>query len=190
MQLALNDRLQSEIRRAHHDGAPGVLTSALVWLASSAVCFMAGTLQGVWALLIGGALIYPISSVLARLWVKPQAAPSSNALNQLAGASTIWLVACCVMAYGLYHLRPELFFPAMMLAIGSRYAVFATVYGLTVYWVLGLSLMGAAFLSFVLWLPPPFSALAGGLVELVFAFVILRGAQDFAAADERRSGAD
>ncbi|MCG8454726.1 MAG: hypothetical protein MI919_00485 [Holophagales bacterium] len=174
--------MQSEIRRIHYDGAPGVLTSALVWLSSSATCFLVGTPQGVWALLIGGALIYPISSILTRFWVKPQGPPSPNALNQLAAASTIWLIACCLMAYGLYHLRPELFFPAMMLTIGCRYAVFATVYGLTVYWVLGLSLVVAAFLSFFLWLSPPISAMAGGLVELVFAYIIFGGARRFATA--------
>ena len=181
MKLALNERLQSEIRREHYDGAPGVLTSALVWLTSSAVCFSEGTLQGVWTLLVGGALIYPISTLLTRFWVKPRAAPSPNPLNQLAGASTIWLIACCVMAYGLYHLRPELFFPAMMLTIGCRYAVFATVYGLKVYWLLGIALVAASFLSFFLWLAPSASALVGGLVELALSFVIFRGAEAFAA---------
>ncbi|MCX7564543.1 hypothetical protein OS176_13530 [Xanthomonadaceae bacterium XH05] len=182
MQLDLNNRLQSEIRREHYDGAPGVLTSALVWLIASAVCFFAGALQGVWALLIGGALIYPISALLARFWVKPKAAPTPNPLNQLAGASTVWLIACCVMAYGLYHLRSEMFFPAVMLAIGCRYTVFATVYGLKIYWVLGIALVAASFLSFFFWLAPPASALVGGLVELAFAIVIFRGAKAFAAA--------
>jgi hypothetical protein len=181
MQLALNDRLQSEIRREHYDGAPGVLTSALAWLTSSAVCFVVGPLQGVWALLVGGALIYPVSTLLTRIWVKPGAAPSPNPLNQLAGASTMWLIACCFMAYGLYHLHPELFFPAMMLTIGCRYAVFATVFGLKAYWVLGIALVAASLLSFFLWLAPPASALVGGLVELAMAFVIFRGAKAFAA---------
>ncbi len=182
MQLALNDRLQSGMRREHYDGAPGVLISALVWLSSSAVCLLVGTFQGVWALLVGGALIYPVSAVLTKFWVKPISEPSPNPLNQLAGATTIWLIACCVMAYGLYHLRAELFYPAMMLTIGCRYAVFATLYGLKVYWALGIALLAASFLSFVLWLAPPASALVGGLVELVFAFVIFRGAKVFAAA--------
>lgn len=182
MQLALNDKLQSEMRQIHYDGAPGVLTSALVWLTSSVVCFLAGTPQGVWTLLIGGALIYPISSILTRFWVKPQETPSPNALNQLAGASTIWLIACCIMAYGLYHLREELFFPAMMLTIGCRYAVFATVYGLQVYWVLGLSLVAAACASYFLWLSPPLSAMVGGLIELGFAYVIFAGAKKVATS--------
>ncbi len=182
MQLALNDRLQSEIRRIHYDGATGVLTSALVWLTSSVVCFLAGTHQGVWALLVGGALIYPISSILQRFWVKPQKAPSPNALNQLAFASTIWLIACCFMAYGLYQLREELFFPAMMLTIGCRYTVFATVFGLRAYWAFGLTLVAASCASFFLWLSPPLSAMVGGLIELVFAGAFFASAKKFSGA--------
>jgi hypothetical protein len=85
------------------------------------------------------------------------------------------------MAYGLYHLRPELFFPAMMLTIGCRYAVFATVCGLKVYWLLGIALVAASFLSLFLWLAPSAAALVGGLVELALSFVIFRGAKAFAA---------
>ncbi len=182
MKLALNDRLQPEIRRIHYDGATGVLTSALVWLTSAVVCFLAGTHQGVWALLVGGALIYPISSLLQRFWVKPQEAPAPNALNQLAFASTIWLIACCFMAYGLYQLREELFFPAMMLTIGCRYTVFATVFGLRAYWAFGLTLIAASCVTFFLWLPPPLSAMVGGLVELVFVPAFFASAKKFSGA--------
>lgn len=169
MRLALDDRMQAGIRREHYDGATGVLTSGLVWLAAAAVCYALGNKQGVWTLLVGGALIYPISTLLQRLWVKPVAQPQPNALNQLAAASTIWLIACCMMAYGLFHLRQELFFPAMMVTIGCRYTVFATVYGLRTYWVLGLTLIAASFASFYFWLPPAVSALLGGVLELAFA---------------------
>ena len=182
MQLALNDELQSEMRRFHYDGATGVLTSGLVWLTSSVVCFLAGTPQGVWTLLIGGALIYPISSILDRFWIKTQKAPSPNALDQLAFASTIWLIACCFMAYGLYHLREELFYPAMMLTIGCRYAVFATIYGLKVYWAFGLTLIAASCASFFLSLSPPLSALVGGLIELAFVPVFFASAKKFSGA--------
>lgn len=179
MQLALNDRLQSEMRRTHYDGATGVVTSALVWLTASVVGFLAGTHQGVWTLLVGGALIYPLSSLLQRFWVRPRKAPSPNALNPLAFASTIWLIACCFMAYGLYQLREELFFPAMMLTIGCRYLVLATVFGLRAYWAFGLTLVVASCASFFLWLSPPLSALVGGLVELAFAPAFFASAKKF-----------
>lgn len=182
MRLALNDRLQSEIRRIHYDGATGVLTSGLVWLTSSVVCFLAGTHQGVWAPLVGGALIYPISSLLQKFWVKPREAPAPNPLIQLAFASTIWLIACCFMAYGLYQLREELFFPAVMLTIGCRYTVFATVFGLRAYWAFGLTLVAASCATFFLWLSPPLSAMVGGLVELVFAPAFFASAKKFSGA--------
>lgn len=182
MQLALNDRSQSEVRRTHYDGATGVLTSALVWLTASMVCFLAGTYQGVWTLLIGGALIYPVSSILQRFWVKPHEAPSPNALDQLAFASTLWLIACCFMAYGLYLFREELFFPAMMLAIGCRYTVFATVFGLKSYWAFGLTLVAASCACFFLWLSPALSAMVGGLVELVFAPAFFASAKKLSSA--------
>lgn len=181
MQLALNDKLQSEMRRDHYDGATGVLTSGLVWLTASVVCFLAGTYQGVWTLLIGGALIYPLSTMLDRFWVKPRETSSPNALNQLAGASTIWLIACCIMAYGLYQLQEELFFPAMMITIGCRYTVFATIYGLKVYWVIGLTLIVASCVCFYLLLSPPLSALVGGLVELAFVPAFFASAKKFSA---------
>lgn len=182
MQLALNNSLQSDMRRIHYDGATGVLTSGLVWLAASVVCFVVGTPQGVWTLLIGGAFIYPISSILDRFWVKPQEAPSPNALNQLAWASTIWLIACCIMAYGLYHLREQLFFPAMMITIGCRYMVFATIFGLKNYWTFGLILVAASCGSFFLWLSPPLAAMVGGLIELAFVPVFFASAKKFSSA--------
>jgi hypothetical protein len=169
------------MRRIHYDGAPGVLTSAFVWLTAAVVCFVVGTYQGVWTLLIGGALIYPISTLLTRIWVKPQKAVSDNALNQLAAASTIWLIACCAMAYGLYHFHEQLFFPAMMITIGCRYAVFATVFGLMIYWILGLILIAAAFGALFLWFPPPYAAALGGLIEIVFAGIMLVSAKKRAA---------
>ncbi len=177
MRLALDDRMQAGIRREHYDGAPGVLTSGLVWIAAAAVCFALGNKQGVWTLLIGGALIYPISTLLQRIWVQPIKDPPPNALNQLAGASTIWLIACCMMAYGLFHLRQELFFPAMMVTIGCRYTVFATVFGLRSFWILGLTLIAAGFASFYLWLAPWISALLGGVIELAFAGVFFASAK-------------
>ena len=180
MKLALDNKIQNDLRRIHYDGAPGVLTSGLVWMTSAVVCFVVGIYQGVWTLLIGGALIYPISTLLTRIWVKPPKAPADNALNQLAAASTIWLIACCAMAFGLYHYHAQLFFPAMMMTIGCRYAIFATVFGMGIYWMLGLALMAAAFGALFLWFPPPYAAALGGLIELVFAVVMLTAAKTHA----------
>ena len=121
MQLSVSEEQQDEMRHAHFDGAPGILVSGLVWLTAALVCQLLGMHRAVWTLLIGGALIYPISAILTKVLGRPAKTSKANALNQLGMASTIWLILCCAMAYGLYLFQPTWFFPAMMVTIGSRY---------------------------------------------------------------------
>ncbi len=169
MNLSPTEAHQQEMRHAHYDGAPGVLVSGLAWMAATLVCYQLSVAQGVWTLLIGGALIYPISTMLTKWLGRPAATSKSNALNPLAMASTFWLIACCAMAYGLFLLRPYLFFPAMMLTIGCRYFIFASVYGKPVFWIMGVSLVVAGLACFFAQLAPTMAAAIGGLIEIGFA---------------------
>ncbi len=172
MHLTPTEAHQTEMRHAHFNGAPGILVSGLVWITAALVCQLAGIKQGVWALLIGGALIHPLSLVVTKLLGRPAKTEKSNALNPLAAASTVWLILCCAMAYGLFLLNPVLFFPAMLATIGSRYLVFASVFGRSVFWLLGACLIAAAFVALFLALPPVFAAGLGGLIEILFAFMV------------------
>ncbi len=172
MKLTPTEEHQSEMRHACYDGAPGILVSGLVWIAAALVCFEFGVNKAVWTLLIGGALIYPMGMIVTKVLGRPAMVGKTNALNQLAMASTIWLILCCAMSYGLYLLKPELFFPAMMATIGSRYLVFASVFGRAIYWVLGGILIIAANLAFFSGLAPVFAAGLGGVIELVFAYLV------------------
>lgn len=172
MQLSLSQDSQPAMRRTHLDGAPGVAVSGIVWLSSAVVCYRLGVPKAVWTLLIGGALISPLSKVLKRMLGAPPEAKPRDALSQLALASTIWLIACCFMAYGLYLHDETWFFPAMMLTIGSRYLVFSTLFGLAIYLGLGGLLICAGALAFHYSLPPMHSAFAGATIELVFAAIL------------------
>ena len=169
MNLSITAQHQQEMCHAHYDGAPGILVSGLVWMTAALVCYQLSIDKGVWTLLIGGALIYPLSALLTKFLGRPASTSKTNALNPLAMASTFWLIACCAMAYGLFLLRPYLFFPAMMLSIGCRYFIFASVYGKAVYWVLGAILVGAGLASFFTMLTPMMAAAIGGLIEIGFA---------------------
>ena len=81
MKLSLTELQQQEMRHAHYDGAPGVLVSGLVWLVSALACYQLGVNKGVWTLLIGGALIYPISVVFTKALGRPATTDKANALN-------------------------------------------------------------------------------------------------------------
>lgn len=96
----------------------------------------------------------------------------SAALNQLGMASTIWLILCCGMAYGLFLFKPVLFFPAMMVTIGSRYLVFASMFGRSIFWVMGVSLIVAGNVALFAAIPPVVAAAVGGLIEVLFAGVV------------------
>jgi hypothetical protein len=172
MNLSPNEAHQHEIRRAFHDGAPGILVSGLVWITAALVSWQLGTKQAVWTLLIGGALIYPLGLLLTKVLGHSATTDKRNPMNQLAMASTVWLILGCAMAYGLYLFRPVLFFPAMMATIGCRYMIFATIYGTAMYWLLGATLLVAANLSLFLMAPPTVAAGLGGLIEVVFAVLV------------------
>jgi hypothetical protein len=174
MHLTPTEAHQIEMRHAHFSGAPGILVSGLVWVTAALVCHYIGIRQGVWALLIGGALIHPISLVLVKGLGRPAKTEKNNALNALAGASTIWLILCCAMAYGLYLLNPLLFFPSMMATIGSRYLIFASVFGKPIFWLLGLGLMAAGLLALFLAFTPSLAAGLGGAIEILFAVWLFR----------------
>jgi len=76
------------------------------------------------------------------------------------------------MAYGLFLLMPALFFPAMMATIGSRYLIFASIYGRSIFWVMGVSLIVTGNLVYFSAIPPAVAAGLGGLIEVLFAFFV------------------
>ncbi len=172
MNLSPTEEHQREMRHAYYDGAPGILVSGLVWITAAVVCHQLEMHTAVWTLFVGGALIFPISTIVEKAIGRPGKTDRPNALNQLALASTIWLILGCAMSYGLFLLDPVLFFPAMMATIGCRYLVFATVYGRTVFWTFGGSLIAAAGLVFYSAAPPAAAAGIGGLIEVAFAFFV------------------
>jgi hypothetical protein len=172
MKLTPTQAQQDQMRHAYYDGAPGILVSGIIWLAAAGVCYLVGVNKAVWTLLIGGALIHPMSMLVTKAMGRPAKTDQANALNVLAAASTIWLIVCCAMAYGLFLLKPVLFFPALMASIGSRYLIFASVFGRSMFWALGASLIVAANLCLFAGLTPVIAAGIGGLIEVLFAFLV------------------
>ena len=162
---------QHDLRRGYYSGAPGILASALAWSVAAGTAAFGSPQQAIWALLIGGALIHPVGVVLCRLFGAPATHTKGNPLGQLAGASTFWLIFSLPLAYALGLQNPAWFFAAMLLVIGGRYLVFATLYGMRLYWALGLALAGAGFVLGALSVPALAVVAAGAAIELVFAVV-------------------
>lgn len=162
---------QQDMRRGYVSGASGILASSFAWFAATYAAWRISPEQAVWVLFVGGALIYPASVVIARLLRAPGSFTKGNPLAGLASANTAWLIFSLPLAWVVSLQRLEWFFPAMMLVIGGRYLTFATLYGMRLYWVLGMALAGAGVLLGWTGAAPALSALTGASIEFAFAIV-------------------
>lgn len=163
---------QLDMRTAYYGGAPGVLCSGLVWLSAGVVALQLSAVQALWTLLIGGMFIHPAAVVLNKVLGRSGKHSPSNPFGSLAMASTFWMILCLLLAYGVSMIRIEWFFPAVLLIIGGRYMTFATMYGMRIYWVMGVALALAAYPLFAYGASPATGALAGGGIEVAFAVAI------------------
>jgi hypothetical protein len=161
------------MRSAYCCGGCGVLASSLAWLAAAITVLQASPKQAVWVLFIGGAAIHPVATILCKLFGGSGKHTRGNPLGTLAFASLFWLIFSLPLAYVVSLHRVEWFFPAMLFVIGGRYLTFHLLFGLRVYWLLGLALAAAGFLLVSSLAGPTISAFTGAAIEALFAVYIL-----------------
>jgi hypothetical protein len=167
---------QKDMRYGFLGGGVGMFVSGIVWLISGIVALSGETNQAIWTLLIGGALISPISGIFTKVLGRPDKGTAGNPLVPLAMEGTIWLIFCLPLTYTISQIDPLWFFPAMLLVIGGRYLTFSTIYGMRIYWVCGLLLATAGVALVGLNAPFGIQPLVGALIEIVIApFVFTQG---------------
>lgn len=183
------EEAQTNMRHAYLGGAPGLATSAVVWLLAGSVCVVRGPQAGVLVLIFGGMLIHPLAILGSKLLGRPGAHARNNPLAPLALESTVILLLGVILSFALSRFRVELFFPSMLIVIGGRYLTFHTLYGRRVYWLCGTFLASLGLLSAVLGFPVAASAFGGALLEAVFAVIVFGQIQrDCKIANSERSG--
>jgi hypothetical protein len=164
---------QQDMRRSYLWGATGVISSGAVWLVAGLVAYAVHPEKAVWTLFIGAMFIVPVASLLDRALGLPGKHTPGNKLAPLALETTVFMLMCLPLAYGLSLHNIDWFFPAVMMIIGGRYLVFATIYGSRLYWLLGAALGLGAMLAAVLRVPPHVSAFIGSGIELAFGAALL-----------------
>ncbi|MCQ3937227.1 MAG: hypothetical protein DPW18_09290 [Chloroflexi bacterium] len=170
---------QKDMRYDYLGGGVGMFVSGMVWLVAGIIAITGETDRAIWALLIGGVLISPISDLITKALGRPSKSVPGNPLVTLAMESTVWLIFCLPLAYALAQANPMWFFPAMLLIIGGRYFTFSTVFGMRIYWLCGLLLAAAGAALVMLNVPFGVQPFAGTVIEIVLApFVFLRGRKE------------
>lgn len=163
---------QLDMRTAYYGGAPGVMTSGLMWFAAGMVALHLSAERAIWTLFIGGMFIHPLAVLFNKVLGRSGKHNPANPLGSLAMASTFWMILCLPLAFAISTVRIDLFFPAMLLIIGGRYLTFATLYGTRIYWVCGVALALAAYPLAKMGASPATGAFAGAAIEVAFAVAI------------------
>ncbi|MCP8899484.1 DUF7010 family protein [Gilvimarinus xylanilyticus] len=167
----IND-YQKDMNTAYYYGVPGIIASGSVWLLAGLVALLHSANVGIATLIVGGTLIFPLSVLLCKALGRSGKHQKGNPLAPLAIEGTLWMLFSIPIAIGAAFYRPEWFFPAMMFVIGGRYLTFNTLYGNRIFWLFGGVLFAAAWLLLALQVPVYAGGLTGGMIELVFAFII------------------
>jgi hypothetical protein len=160
------------MRYAFMGGFAGQLISGLIWLAAAALASWFSPVAGMATLFFGSMGIFPLTQLLIRLIGRPGKVSPQNGLWSLGSqvAFTVPLNFLLVGAATLY--RENWFFPAAMVAVGTHYLPFITLYGLKIFGILAglLVIIGA---SLALYGPQIFSL--GGWITafllIMFAFI-------------------
>jgi hypothetical protein len=170
---------QREMRSAFLGGFAGQFVSGLIWLAAAALGTWVSPGVGMAALFLGSMGIFPLTQLGVRLIGRPGKVSPDNRLWGLGAQSafTVPLNFLLVAAATLY--RETWFFPAAMIAVGSHYLPFITLYGMKMFGALaallviagaGLAMYGPVIFSLGGWL--------AGMILIVAAFagraVVLR----------------
>ena len=164
---------QEDMKDAYLGGGSGVLISSLVWLVAGLVAIYTTAQASLLVYFFGGMLIHPISILVDKLFKRRGTHLKENPLGHLAMESTIILFIGLYLAYSLFKVYPHWLFPIMLLTIGVRYLIFQTIYGMRIYWVLGMALIIAGTIGMRSDFAIYTFGIIGGAIEFIFAMLIL-----------------
>jgi hypothetical protein len=165
---------QQDFRRAYVGGGPGVLVSGIVWLIAAAIAHAQGIERGFAVLFIGGMAIHPVSSFACRKLFNRQKEAADNPLGGAALESTVAMIGGLVAAWLFIPFHAEYVFPIAAIAAGTRYAMFRTLYGNRLFWLLGALMTGVGVLViFDFAVLPVGPAFLVGAIEVLVATVLL-----------------
>ena len=167
------EEAQREISRAFVGGGPGVFVSALTWLAAALVQDSRGTGPAFAVLFFGGMLIFPLALVVSRFLFRRAKESADNPLGRLALECTIAMIGGLLAAWLFLPFEPDYVFPLAAIAVGTHYAVFRTVYGDILFWLLGALITAVGLAEIFDLVPVPGGPiLAVAAIEAVFAIIL------------------
>jgi hypothetical protein len=138
------EEAQLEVRSVFMGGLVGQLVTGVLWLLSAAIGTWVSPGRAIVVLIVGGALIFPVTQLVLRAMGRPATLRANNPLRQLAMQIAFTIPLPLVAAATLYRLN--WFYPACMIAVGGHYLPFMFLYGMRHFAVLGGLMVGGGIL--------------------------------------------
>ncbi len=163
---------QNDMRQAYLDGSTGVSSSGIVWCLAGVIGVYYSPVSSMLTLFLGGMFIFPLSILFSKLLGSTGKHSQDNVLNKLAFENLGILFGGLFIAFVSSQYNSALFYPIMLIIIGARYLTFQTLYGLKIYWALGVMLMASGICIAALSLSFVVGAFVGCMIEITFAIII------------------
>lgn len=133
---------QEEVRTVFVGGSVGQAVSGLIWLVSAALGSWVSVRFGILFLVVGGALIFPITQLTLKTLGRGASLRPGNPLNQLA-MQVAFIVPFCLPVVGAAAMANiNWFYPAFMIVVGAHYLPFIFLYGIWQFALLAAALIG------------------------------------------------
>ena len=164
---------QADVRRVYEGGFYGQLVSGAVWLVAAALGTWATEAAGIVTLMVGGALIFPLTTLALKAAGQETALSSGHPMAPLATQIAFTVPVGLVVALGATAHRTDWFFPAALLIVGAHYLPFVFLYGMRLFAALA-AVMIFAGAGLGLWIEAPFATggWLGAAALVVFAFLL------------------
>jgi hypothetical protein len=163
---------QKDVSKTFIGGFAGQLVSAALWLISAAACTWKSFRLGELILIFGGFLIFPLTQLVLRGMGHANALPKGHPMNALAMQIAFTVPLTLPLVLAIAALRPDWFYPALMIIVGAHYLPFIFLYGMWQFGVLSGLLIGTGVVV-GLYIPQPISIGAWLGAVFLFAFALI-----------------
>lgn len=171
---------QKEVRTVYLGAFSGLIVTSLIWFISAALGTWVSKGLAVWALVLGGTFIFPLSQALLKSMGRTATLSRENPFGTLAMLIAFTIPATYPLIAGAFIHNANWFYPAFLVVVGAHYLPFIFLYGMWHFSILAVLLVALGTV-FGMYFPDNFAlgGWVGAAVYLVFAFpfraIALRG---------------
>jgi len=133
---------QQEVRTVYLGAFSGLIVTAIIWLLSAAAGTWTSSGIAIWALVLGGTFIFPLSQLLLKAMGKPASLSKENPFGMLAMQVAFVIPFCYPLIAAATIHNINWFYPAFLVVVGAHYLPFMFLYGMWQFGILAALLVG------------------------------------------------